>query len=449
MLKVPVQLGKRTFGPKGIEPFRKKQKKSDLSDQQIRVFAKKYLVSSERLQQKQSDGSLSSYLEKKARKYNKHTLKQAQKDYAIILKTYNSNDEDIILKKNDISLSKDLMMKLIRKSNLLLCQHKIGDNDVTFNVKWNSKNLYFIAKRANEVLSIINWSGSTQITKNNPKFLGRGGCGTIQKIVNIATGTVGALKTANEPKYNTNILEEVDILKAIHNPTINQSVQLPATHTLQLKGRKGAKLAGFTQPYYNSGDLVDCRTLKVYFRTYNTNEKLKVLQQLFLGLKSIHDKGVIHGDIKPDNCFVNINESKKINLYIADLGGAKQSNGKLDIEFNSCLGTMVTLGYFTKSDYLALAECSQSDDTESWLTINRSRDLFATAMTIWISLTENRPYDDDNSNLCFPDTTKGTFDDDLVEQLIGPIATDALICALSEAHSDRPTIDEMIEAFSS
>ena len=67
-------------------------------------------------------------------------------------------------------------------------------------------------------------------------------------------------------------------------------------------------------------------TLRSYLdNDYVVNRKtvFHLFRQLIDGLKHIHEEGLIHRDIKPDNIFIN---QSKMQLKIGDFGLAKQNN---------------------------------------------------------------------------------------------------------------------------
>jgi serine/threonine protein kinase len=53
-------------------------------------------------------------------------------------------------------------------------------------------------------------------------------------------------------------------------------------------------------------DYLDQRTIK------NINEKLKIFKEIVLGLRYLHDQGVIHRDIKSSNLFLDSQNHVKI-----------------------------------------------------------------------------------------------------------------------------------------
>ena len=54
--------------------------------------------------------------------------------------------------------------------------------------------------------------------------------------------------------------------------------------------------------------------------TVNISDNYKLFQQLLLAVQYIHDKGILHRDIKPRNIFVNTH----LQLKLGDFGLAKE-----------------------------------------------------------------------------------------------------------------------------
>jgi serine/threonine protein kinase len=91
---------------------------------------------------------------------------------------------------------------------------------------------------------------------------------------------------------------------------------------------------------------------------------LQIGIQVITILKTIHDKGLVHRDIKPDNFLLGLNEQSK-RIYIIDFGFCKSfMKGETHIEFkktNNLIGSS-TYASINSHNYL---ELSRRDDMES------------------------------------------------------------------------------------
>lgn len=77
----------------------------------------------------------------------------------------------------------------------------------------------------------------------------------------------------------------------------------------------------FIFEYCDSGDLVD-----YYINNHSTltaTEILRILFQIALGLKQMHDSQVLHRDIKMENILLKKDKNGVVNVRICDLGWAK------------------------------------------------------------------------------------------------------------------------------
>lgn len=109
-------------------------------------------------------------------------------------------------------------------------------------------------------------------------------------------------------------------------------------------------------PYFKNGSLVDALLSKG--KTYNLNDiKKLVLPSLNNGLKTLHDAGIIHKDLKPSN--IMISDDFK-NLVIIDFGVSTDTNGSTVVVTKSGMTPLylapeaLSNTYLKETDYYAL-----------------------------------------------------------------------------------------------
>lgn len=92
----------------------------------------------------------------------------------------------------------------------------------------------------------------------------------------------------------------------------------------------------------DSGDLFDTLTEKDIQRPYEEAKNKVIIRQLATGLKAMHDRNILHRDIKVNNILV---DKKGVDAdpqyYIADMGSAQI----LPTKESTCTFRICTAGY--------------------------------------------------------------------------------------------------------
>ncbi|MFN8555399.1 MAG: serine/threonine-protein kinase [Candidatus Obscuribacterales bacterium] len=147
--------------------------------------------------------------------------------------------------------------------------------------------------------------------------LGRGGCGCVYKVIQIALKKEFALKTLN-PLSTSEVTtlrlhKEAQAASRLQHPNLVRAVDFG--------------MIGGTQPYLVM-DLVEGPTLSQYLKQHGKTSVKEALQ-LFLPLCSAlayaHEQGVVHRDLKPSNVILSGDSSGSMQFIpkIVDFGIAK------------------------------------------------------------------------------------------------------------------------------
>lgn len=127
---------------------------------------------------------------------------------------------------------------------------------------------------------------------------------------------------------NINTCEQTAVLTSTSPQTIDELKIMndlsPSPYILPIwESVEQEKVVYIFTPFCNKGDL-RCYEKRIGKRSMLT--QLKVVRDILRGLEHIHNHGIIHGDIKPENILVDIRENEKgkivTKIKIADFGSA-------------------------------------------------------------------------------------------------------------------------------
>ena len=97
-------------------------------------------------------------------------------------------------------------------------------------------------------------------------------------------------------------------------------------------------------------------------KTFSLKLVLQVGLQIISILQSIHDKGLVHRDIKPDNFLLGNNDTNKKQIYIIDFGFCKSIENVTNVKKTNGLIGSLTYASLNSHNY---TELSFQDDLES------------------------------------------------------------------------------------
>ena len=172
-------------------------------------------------------------------------------------------------------------------------------------------------------------------------------------------------------------------------------------------------------------EYLDGETLKSYLKRNGTmapDKAVEMLMPVMLSLKKVHDQGLIHRDISPDNIML---VGKQVKLL--DFGAARNVSGVA----NKSLSVMLKPGYAPEEQYRS------KGDQGPWT------DIYALCATIYKCVTGVTP--DDSTQRVFSDEVKTP---SAMGVKISPVTEHAIMKGLSVLKRDRyQNIDELLNGF--
>ena len=169
-------------------------------------------------------------------------------------------------------------------------------------------------------------------------------------------------------------------------------------------------------------------------------DRMFQFQQLFSGLKTVHDLGFLHGDIKLENIFM-----RKKRMFLADFGGAchKDVEVKNLTELVAGEGSRATTEMYSNDfDQEESCERAENGDREGVIEVERKRDVFALGCVLFMALTGVNPFQQVGN----PRTFVG-FPDKIPIEGIPQELKDLIVKMLDPEFSSRPDLDTAFNAF--
>ena len=152
---------------------------------------------------------------------------------------------------------------------------------------------------------------------NHPNFiinseLGSGGFGSVYKVLDTNDNNIYAIKRIKISNNNIKDIEnEINILKNLDSEYIVKyydSFQVGNNFYIVMEYCDSSDLYNFIKEHRENNKLID---IKIIF---------EIINNICQGLKVIHNKNIIHRDLRPKNIFMNKNNKIKI----GDFGISKE-----------------------------------------------------------------------------------------------------------------------------
>lgn len=197
------------------------------------------------------------------------------------------------------------------------------------------------------------------------RILGVGGMGTVFQAEDIARNRLVALKVLlpqllRDPRARQRFIREGKIGMSIHCPHV------VATHAVEFQGDVPILVTEY-MPCGSVEDLVETSG------SLPLNDVCRYAAQVLQGLEAIHEKGLIHGDIKPANILFDHDLRK---AKISDFGLARVAEAN---------------GYVDPSSVVATARYASPEQAHSEPFDHRS-DLFSMGSVIYFMTTGQPPF---------------------------------------------------------
>lgn len=127
--------------------------------------------------------------------------------------------------------------------------------------------------------------------------------------------------------------------------------------------------------YVNGGELFDAI---VNAGSFSESDAANMIQQVLVGLKLLHDNGVVHRDLKPENLLLSVDDKGKTTVKIADFG------------LSGLIDNTEDMKKFCGTEGYAAPEIVKNIDYDS------SVDMWSLGVIVYILLSGFKPFDSDS-----------------------------------------------------
>jgi RIO-like serine/threonine protein kinase len=284
------------------------------------------------------------------------------------------------------NLSKEILLKVVLQ--LINFQKDQSNHNSHLSLKVNQEK--FIGKIKKEQNQLFHLS----------KHLGSGKSANVYEALDINTGNILAYKTSRLGDHDAfiSIDNEYKILDILNSHGKVWGIQ-NKPHSVYQVIDKGQHNIGYLGEKFD-GDLINAVDLSCDFTSPEIFESnLFIAHQLLAALKYTQSKGVLHGDIKPDNILTKQGLNGVI-VCLADWGNAKKVDQPLDVLIENIV---YTSPYFHRVSQSDTEEMKKSKP--KFIEVQQKRDVFAMGTTLYQLFSGRKPYPLDENN--FPITREG------------------------------------------
>ena len=197
------------------------------------------------------------------------------------------------------------------------------------------------------------------------RLLGEGGMGNVYLVRDFVENRVIALKLIKDKFFSNKAIDrfknEFKMVNQLNHPNIIKVYDLDVYKK--------------TDTYFFTMEYVEGKDLTTAYKTLSYREKLEILLQIARGLNYIHNRHIVHFDIKSDNVFLLQNEKGGYQAKIMDFGLAnilEDFSGKVrgtlvyiapeimmkkEVDYRADLYSLGMVIYYIFSDKLPFEDC--------------------------------------------------------------------------------------------
>ncbi|MCK4980159.1 MAG: serine/threonine protein kinase, partial [Candidatus Delongbacteria bacterium] len=197
------------------------------------------------------------------------------------------------------------------------------------------------------------------------RLLGEGGMGNVYLVRDFVENRVIALKLIKDKFFSNKAIDrfknEFKMVNQLNHPNIIKVYDLDVYKK--------------TDTYFFTMEYVEGKDLTTAYKTLSYREKLEILLQIARGLNYIHNRHIVHFDMKSDNVFLLQNEKGGYQAKIMDFGLAnilEDFSGKVrgtlvyiapeimmkkEVDYRADLYSLGMVIYYIFSDKLPFEDC--------------------------------------------------------------------------------------------
>ncbi|KAH0572256.1 Kinase, NEK [Spironucleus salmonicida] len=252
------------------------------------------------------------------------------------------------------------------------------------------------------------------------KTLGKGSFGRAALVEEIATKEKFVMKIIQisqmKPKEREEALQESRILEKLQHPNI----------TSYRESFSDAKFLYIVMEYANSGDLYErIKAQKAKGALFPEAQVWEWTIQICLGLKHIHDRRILHRDLKTQNIFLSVEGGRHV-CKIGDFGVSKILNSTME-----CARTAIGTPY-----YLSPELCNNQG-------YNNKSDIWALGCMIYEICTLNHTFEAANMKMLIVKILEGKYKP--ISSVYSSELRDLLTMMLQKDPKKRPSVNSILK----